>query len=481
VTPLLPALVLLFQGTGCTDSTTVQDTDTATVPVDPGCADVDTTGHTVGLLACEPGGGTGYTLVAPLESTTTFLVDAWGRVVHTWAAEHPVGASVYLQDDGSLIRPSTPSLHPVFQRGGTAGQLAHWSWDSELLWQVALSSVGSVSHHDVAPLPDGDVLVLSWEAWTEEQALAVGRDPATLVGKGLWVEVMEQLHPTGPDTADVVWAWHAADHLIQDFDPELPNHGVVAESPGRLDLNPPGSVAPDFLHVNAVDYDPVHDRIVLSSLGFSEAWVIDHDTTTAEAAGPAGDLIYRWGNPQSYGPYDGPDQDFHGQHDVHWIPEGLPGAGDLLLFDNGPPGQTGPLSRAMQVTLPLDDDGDFTGFDGRWGPEAFAWAWPEPPTGQIASDQLGSAQRLENGHTLICEGEHGRLIEVTAAGDVAWEWTNPIASDVAVAQGDVPAQGTAVRANALFRATRIPADHPGLLDRDLTPGVLLEEWVAPEE
>ncbi len=477
----LSALALLLGGTGCSATEPLLDSDSASLSPDTGCADVNTTGHTVGLITCEPGGGSGYTLVAPLDSTTTYLVDAWGRVVHTWAAEHPPGASAYLLDDGSLLRPATPSLHPTFQRGGTAGRLEQLSWEGELMWEVDLTDADSVSHHDIAPLPNGDVLVLLWRAWTDEEALALGRAPANLSGKGLWTEVVQQLRPSGPDSAEVIWTWEASDHLIQDLDPDLPNHGVVAEMPGRIDLNPPGTVAPDFLHVNAIDHDPVHDRIVLSSLGFSEAWVLDLGESTTEAAGPDGDLLYRWGNPQSYGPYDGPDQDFHGQHDVHWIPEGLPGAGDLLLFDNGPPGPTGPLSRAMQVALPLASDGTFTGFEGRWEPDTFSWAWPEPPTGEVASDQLGSAQRLGNGHTLICEGEHGRLIEVTDAGEVVWEWVNPIAADVAVPQGEVPQQGTAVRANALFRATRISPDHPGLAGQELAPGVLLEEWVAAPE
>ncbi len=132
----------------------------------------------------------------------------------------------------------------------------------------------------------------------------------------------------------------------------------------------------------------------------------------------------------------------------------------------------------MEWALPLDEGGEFSGFDGRWGPEDFAWAWPEPPRGEIASDQLGGAQRLDNGNTLVCEGEHGRVVEVTSEGEVVWEWVNPVTADGAVPQGEVPEQGTAVRANALFRARRVPADHPALVGRELTPGVLLEEWVA---
>ncbi len=491
MTPVLPALVLLFSGAGCTDGSatgttgtttgTPGDSDTATEPEDAGCGEADITGHTVGLLQCHSGADQGYTLLAPLDSTDTFLIDPWGRVLHSWSGEHTPGSSVYLLDDGTLLRPAKPARHPVFRGGGVAGLVQRIGWDGEVLWEHELSSDTSVSHHDVAPLPNGDVLVLVVQEISTTDAQALGRDPSNLGDDGLWMEEVHQLHPLDDGSTDVVWTWKAIDHLVQDLDPALPDYGVVAETPGRLDLNPPGSVSPDFLHLNAIDHDPVHDRIVLSSLGFSEAWVLDHGITTEEARGTAGDLIYRWGNPQSYGSFSGEDQDFHLQHDVHWIPQGLPGAGDLLLFENGPPGTTGPLSRAMQVVLPLDEDGAFTGFDARWGPESFEWAWPEPPTGELASDQLGSAQRLPNGNTLSCEGEHGRLVEVTHGGEVVWEWLNPMTADGAVPQGELPEYGTQVRANALFRATRIQPDHPGLAGRALTPGVLLEEWVALAE
>lgn len=59
--------------------------------------------------------------------------------------------------------------------------------------------------------------------------------------------------------------------------------------------------------MNGIDYNPVLDQIALSTHNLNEWYIIDHSTTTAEAAtssggnsGKGGDLLYRWGNPAAY-------------------------------------------------------------------------------------------------------------------------------------------------------------------------------------
>ena len=87
------------------------------------------------------------------------------------------------------------------------------------------------------------------------------------------------------------------------------------------------------MHTNAVAYNAELDQIMLSIHAFSEVWIIDHGTTTEEAAshsggkrGKGGDLLYRWGNPRAYRTGTNVDQRLFAQHNAHWIPEGLPGA-----------------------------------------------------------------------------------------------------------------------------------------------------------
>ena len=79
-------------------------------------------------------------------------------------------------------------------------------------------------------------------------------------------------------------------------------------------------------HANGIDYNADLDQIVLSFREVSEFWVIDHNTTTEEAAGPAGDLLYRWGNPEAYDRGKPADRQLFFQHDAKWVPDGTPGA-----------------------------------------------------------------------------------------------------------------------------------------------------------
>ena len=119
------------------------------------------------------------------------------------------------------------------------------------------------------------------------------------------------------------------------------------------------SISEDWNHTNSVAYNAALDQIMLSVHSFHEIWVIDHSTTTAEAAGSTGgkrgkggDLLYRWGNPVVYHAGKVSDQQLFGQHHAHWIPPGRPGAGNLLVFNNGSrrPGGCAPRHPATSPT-----------------------------------------------------------------------------------------------------------------------------------
>ena len=180
-----------------------------------------------------------------------------------------------------------------------------------------------------------------------------------------------EIKPTGKTTGEVVWEWHLWDHLVQDFDKTKANFGNVAEHPELVNINygedelpsviaakdgkrqaqggwqrrrrtRPPRINPDYTHFNGVAYNPDLDQIAVSVWAFSEFWIIDHGTTTAQAAGhtggrrgKGGDLLYRWGNPRAYRAGTKADRKLFRQHNAHWIPQGLPGAGHLLLFNNG--------------------------------------------------------------------------------------------------------------------------------------------------
>ena len=366
----------------------------------------------------------GLTLFQPFSGTTTYLVDGAGMVVNSWPGTATPGLSVYMLPDGDMLR--TRDL--TGGGGGSGGGLQRLSYDGQVEWTFSFFNATLTPHHDVEVLPNGNVLMVVWEEVGGAEAIAQGRNPAN-VGTTFTPDAVYEIEPAGSDMGTVVWEWHAWDHLVQDFDSSKPNFGVVADHPELIDLNygPTG----DWLHVNGIDYHPAFDQIAISVPNFDEIWVIDHSTTSEEAAGHSGgnsgrggDLLYRWGNPRAYDRGTVADQVFYFLHDVQWIEPGRPGAGNLIVFNNGNNRPTGNWSSADEWTPPVDASGNYTLNGGAaYGPAGLAWTYSNP--GSFYSQIMGGAERLENGNTLICESTSGRLFEVTDAGAIVWSYINP--------------------------------------------------------
>ena len=143
------------------------------------------------------------------------------------------------------------------------------------------------------------------------------------------------------------------------------------------------------MHVNAVAYNADLDQIALSSPTFSEIWIIDHSTTTEEAAGHTGgncgmggDILYRWGNPYVYDRGGPGDQYFFVPHGVNWIDPGLPGEDNILVFNNGDRPGSNDYSTVDELVAPRNPDGTYTIEDGEpFGPAAPAWTYGGPGGG----------------------------------------------------------------------------------------------------
>jgi hypothetical protein len=327
-------------------------------------------GRTLGLVSCNPTAQAGYTLFAPIPSTTTYLVDMLGHPVHSWRSNYRPGNAAYLLDSGNLLRTGSTGRrgNGTFEGGGAGGVVQELGWSGEVLWEFRYDSDQYLSHHDVERLPNGNVLIVAWEYRSAEQAIEAGRDPDRIAADAVWPDHLVEVAPSGADGGDIVWEWHLWDHLVQDFDPDKDNYGVVEDHPELLDINFVGSGrnagAPDWNHVNSVQYNPALDQVVISSHNQSELYVIDHSTTTEEARGHAGgrhgrggDLLYRWGNPQVYRAGRAADQQLFQQHDVQWIEPGLPGAGNLLIYNNGNGRPSGRYSSIEEIEPPVDDQG----------------------------------------------------------------------------------------------------------------------------
>ncbi len=451
-----------------------------------------------GLTMSTPQAAPGYVVFNPLLSLTTYMVDLEGNVVHSWDSEYQSGGGAYLLDNGHLLRGGQQPDPPVFSGGGQAGRIQELTWDGELVWDFAYSDETHLLHHDMAVIPNGNILAIAWEAKTAEEAVAAGRRPELTPEAGLWPDMIVEFEPQPPDGARVVWEWHMWDHTIQNVDPELANYGDPAEYPERIDINGdqdtpqistaelarlqalgyvPEDTAPedlqsDFMHTNAIAYNPILDQIAVSVLRYNEIWIIDHSTTPTEAAGReggrwgrGGDLLYRWGNPRAYGRGDKDDQRLFGQHDVRWVPEGLPGGGRLTLFNNRMPSVEGDHSAVFELVPPTDAAGRYIvpDNDDPVGPQEPAWTYMAPDKVSFHSFFISGAHRLRNGHTFITEGATGRFFEVTPEGQIVWEYRTPYS-------GTVTSSPVARRAPyGVFRATKLLPDHPGLTGRDLQP------------
>ncbi len=439
-------------------------------------------GRTVGLLSHdETRAFQGYTLFFP-SATKTYLLDMNGQIVHTWDIGYNPGLSAYLLDDGTLLRPANMS-NPNFPAGGLGGLIHKFAPDRTVLWRWEYSNSLVAQHHDVAPLPNGNILVVAWEKKSAEEAIQNGKNPDDIPEDEVWSDTIIEVKQTGPTTGEIVWKWDAFDHLIQDFDPTKDNFGVVADHPERINVNA-GTPLRDWMHVNAVNYNAELNQIVISSREFSEFFVIDHSTTTEEAAGSTGgrygkggDILYRWGNPANYDRGTEADRKLFVQHDAQWIEPGLPSAGNMLVFNNGPNRPDGDWSSVEELVPPQSAPGVYTIEDGQpYGPDAPVWTYTGTPRESFHSAFISGAHRLPNGNTFITSGAFGDLFEVTPGGDIVWEYKNPIFENAPIAANEpIPSSERDDRTdNLVFRSTRLAPDHPALAFFDLTPKGTIE-------
>ncbi len=406
-----------------------------------------------------------------------FLQAPDGARVHHWPHRNHASETVtaYLRDDGRLIRTSCPDLwlevlcFPV----GAHGIISIEEPDGTLLWQYRLFEPGvRVMHHDFEPMPNGNILVTVYEGKTFAEAAEFGWEtqPTEVLMRPpdlqrWWTETILELEPN-LETGDtrVVWEWRSADHLVQDKDPAKPHFGPLGPGCRKIDINYTKYPSYRFnmgqiMHVNTVSYDPQRDQIMLSSAMHGELWVIDHATTTDEAKGEKGDLLYRWGNTSAYGAGPATDKVLDWQHDIHWIPDDVPRAGDVLIFNNGSrrPADSSPnpsperlsfmnggYSEILEVKLPVDAEGVWAwDEDDPMNGAEIVWDYNADGSKDWFSPFMSGARRRPNGNTVTALGYNKRIREVTPGGETVLDFL----------------PGGPGRT---FRAVPIAADHPGL-------------------
>lgn len=353
----------------------------------------------------------GLTLYSNGNSTTAQLVDTNNVVVKTWSGlSGGTGYSSYLEPGGTLVR-SVRVMNSVFMGGGACGRIQKVDFNGNLIWDFTYSSSTYYSHHDHCVLPNGNVLLIAYEVKTGAELAAAG---GTLGLASIWPDKIVEIQPTGLNTGTIVWEWHVWDHLVQNVDPSKANYQTsIVDNPELLNIN--YLTAKDWLHSNGLDYNPVLDQIALSSHFMNEWYIIDHSTTTAEAAshsggkaGKGGDFLYRWGNPQAY--QASGTKILNTTHDVHWIPEGHPNAWHMVGFNNQ--GVSNNVSSVDEISLPRQDL-NYTITPG----SAFTPAsYLSRLSGFGYSSNEGSSEQYPNGNQLVCVALSGKIYEVNPAG-----------------------------------------------------------------
>ena len=428
--------------------------------------------QTVGVISNSPSSYPGYTLFTPNSSTNTYLIDNCGYLVNQWSTSIRPGVSAYLLEDGSLLRTGKTS-NPVFSQGGVGGKVQRFDWNGSLIWDYIFSSNSYCQHHDIEYLPNGNILILATEVKSQAECIAAGRDSTLLIEGQLWPEFIVEVRPIGIDSGEIVWEWHSWDHLVQNHDSTKANYQPTINYPGLFDVNYSNNGGrADWMHVNSIDYNSDLDQIVLSCKDWSELWVIDHSTTTAEAAsdlggnnGKGGNLIYRWGNPATYGGTGA--KVLEDQHDVHWIEASNPDSGKIMIFNNG---RNRGWSSVDIIDPPVDAFGNYQFTNNSYGPSNLHWTYMDTIAPIFYAFRISGAHQLSNGNIMICAGTSGHLFEVDSMKNIVWEYINPVLNSGIATQGQTPG----LLQNTVFRAYRYAEDYAGFNGQNLSPTIPIE-------
>ena len=415
---------------------------------------------TVGIVYESSVAFDGYTLFTPEKNTNVYLVDNCGQLVNEWTFLEQPGATCYLLENGNLLRAGSQSLEIR-------------AWDNSLIWSYAMNANGYGQHHDIEPLPNGNILCILGDSYSEMEAVEAGRIPGTTDGNFRLDQVIE-LEPLGTNAANLVWEWKFMDHLVQDFDNSKANFGVIADHPELIDVNFNNGFNSDYTHVNAIDYNAELDQIIVSARNLSEIYVIDHSTTIIEAAGGTGgnfglggDILWRWGNPQVYDQGDFSDQKIFMQHDARWVEPGYLDEGKISVFNNEGDG-SGDYS-AVHLIEPEIVNSSYTITGGKFNPIDFDWSWDGNILGTVVVEgKKSGAHGLPNGNFIICETSKGRISEISKTGELLWSYVNPSGFSIS------PQYAIPSLFNTLFRGEKYPANYAGLVGQDLSPIATIE-------
>ncbi len=362
----------------------------------------------------------GLTLIAVKGAYSVGVCDTNGVMVKTWTFTPAQGSNSYpsyMTQGGFIWRTITTTSSVTPQNGGMTGRIQKMDYAGNILWDWTFNSPQGVLHHDICIMPNGNVLATAYDVRFSVDIVAAG---CTNTATSMWSERIMEVQPVGTNSANIVWEWKLWDHLVQNVNPLKNNYyASIVNHPELLNIN--NGIQTDFFHMNGLDYYPILDQIAFSSHFKAEMYIIDHSTNTAGAAthtagnsGQGGDLLYRWGKPSIYGAA-GPTMVPSYVHDGHFIPDGVPFAGQLCGFNNS--GQAVPFRSTVDrvnppragynYTIALGSAFTPTNFTSRYVCNAY-------------SSGYSSAEQFPNGNQMMSMAPAGNVYEVDAAGTFLW-------------------------------------------------------------
>ena len=357
-----------------------------------------------------------HTLYAPQNGTTATIVDTNNAITHSWTFTTQTAYGSYLIQGGVLLR-SVKKAGVSFSGGPISGEFQKVDWNGNILWDYSYSTTTHCSHHDILAMPNGNVMMIAYDRKTASEVTAAG----CTFGQEMWPESIVEVQQTGPTTGNIVWEWHLWDHLVQNVNASAANYQTsIVNHPELYNIN--FNLAKDFMHMNGIDFDPIRNQVTFSSHMLNEMYVVDHSTTTAEAAshsgghsGKGGDFLYRYGDPSAYQATG--TTVLNVVHDAHFIPEGVPHTGDLVGFVNN--GISMNQSSVDRVSIPRNGYNYSLTLGSAYAPSNY--------TARLAcnghTNNQGNSQQLPNGNQLVCMAFLGNIYEVNSAGTTVWTYS----------------------------------------------------------
>jgi Arylsulfotransferase (ASST) len=388
----------------------------------------------------------GYTVLSPLGTQAVIVIDMNGNVVKQWDGyNNSAGGPARIFPDGVVM--SASGTNPPHQE---SVELIQRDFEGHVLWRF--------DHNQQIQSRDGTAI---WSArqhhdWQRDDFPAgyysPGIKPSIEGGKTL---ILTHTNNTRPNVAaaqleddrlievskngDIVWEWLASDHIDELGFSDAARTAIKA-APGVNGAR--GSF--DWLHINSATYVGPNHWFDEGDQRFAPSNVIisSRQASFLAIVGRDGKIVWRLGPDFSESKELRAIRQIIGQHHAHIIPKGLPGAGNLMVFDNG-----GASGYGFTNPTALNGSNAFARANSRVleiNPVTLELVWSYAGPRFYASN-ISGAQRLPNGNTLITEGPNGRIFEVTKEGKIVWEYMYPQFTG---------AQST----NSVYRAYRLPYD-----------------------